>query len=424
MVWYKSIRPVVLAASALAYGANKAALLDDGSKNERRPYGAALTMEEKRKKAKQAIKRQMVIAGIPGLSVGVSVDGRVVWRDGFGFANVESRSRCTENTVMRIASISKPITATIAARLAQSGKLDLDKPIQEYLPNYPQKKFDGKPVTISVRQLLSHTGGIRHYKKEEKDKLDPDAFVSSDSEAKEFYSNVCCKNMEESLAMFQNDDLIAKPGMKFSYSTYGTVLVSAVLEKASGKEYKKLLEDLTFQLGLRHTTLDENKRVIPDRTNYYVRNRKHILENCPEVDNSCKWAGGGLLSDVNDLLTFANYILYSHQADPNAKDAYLSKEVIDMLWNGQAAVNDRILAGLGWMRVNSDDFAGGHQKSSLGGIWYHTGAGVGASSVLLIRPKNSADNKPPSGVCVAMLCNLQDTSLLNLAKEIEEIFRD
>ncbi|VDK58619.1 unnamed protein product, partial [Cylicostephanus goldi] len=60
MVWYKSIRPVVLAASALAYGANKAALFDDGGKNERRPYDAVLTMEEKRKKAKQAIKRQMV----------------------------------------------------------------------------------------------------------------------------------------------------------------------------------------------------------------------------------------------------------------------------------------------------------------------------------------------------------------------------
>ncbi|VDM73197.1 unnamed protein product [Strongylus vulgaris] len=108
----------------------------------------------------------LVIAGIPGLSVGVSVNGHVVWREGFGFANVESGSQCTGDTVMRIASISKPITATIAARLVQSGKLDLDKPIQDYLPDFPQKKYDGKPVTISVRQLLSHTGGIRHYKKE------------------------------------------------------------------------------------------------------------------------------------------------------------------------------------------------------------------------------------------------------------------
>ncbi|KAL6738433.1 hypothetical protein Aduo_011980 [Ancylostoma duodenale] len=65
--------------------------------------------------------------------------------------------------------------------------------------------------------------------------------------------------------MFKDDDLIAKPGTKFSYTTHGFTLVSAVLEKASGKEFKKHVEDLTFQLGMRHTTLDVNKRVIPNR---------------------------------------------------------------------------------------------------------------------------------------------------------------
>ncbi|KHJ98230.1 hypothetical protein OESDEN_01782 [Oesophagostomum dentatum] len=132
-----------------------------------------------------------VIAGIPGLSVGVSIDGNVVWREGFGFANIESGSRCTGDTVMRIASISKPITAAIAARLVQDGKLDLDKSIQielktqpksniwffqTYLPDFPQKTFEGNSVRITLRQLLSHTSGIRHYKKEKK--VLPNAFYS------------------------------------------------------------------------------------------------------------------------------------------------------------------------------------------------------------------------------------------------------
>ncbi|VDP57508.1 unnamed protein product [Heligmosomoides polygyrus] len=115
-----------------------------------------------------------VTAGIPGLSVGVSVNGGIEWREGFGFANLESGSRCTEDTVMRIASISKPITAAITARLVQDGRLDLDSPIQvnsfyntKYLPNFPAKKFNGVPVAITTRQLLSHNGGIRHYKKKE-----------------------------------------------------------------------------------------------------------------------------------------------------------------------------------------------------------------------------------------------------------------
>ncbi|KAK6750832.1 hypothetical protein RB195_002664 [Necator americanus] len=249
---------------------------------------------------------------------------------------------------------------------------------------------------------------------------------NNNTEEKEFLSNVPYASVTEALTMFKDDDLIAKPGSKFSYTTHGFTLASAVLEKASGKEYKKLVEDLTFQLGMRHTTLDVNKPVIPNRTNYYVRNSKHTLENCPEVDNSYKWAGGGLLSDVTDLLIFANAILYSYQASPNTKNAFLNKKIIGLLWKGEASVNDKTLAGLGWMRVNGDDFAGGLNRSSLGGLWYHTGAAVGASSVLLIRPNTnrSAQGNSPSGVCVAMLCNLQDTSLLKLAKEIEDIFRE
>ncbi|WKY07204.1 hypothetical protein Q1695_006988 [Nippostrongylus brasiliensis] len=223
--------------------------------------------------------------------------------------------------------------------------------------------------------------------------------------------------------MFQDDDLIAMPGTKFKYTTHGFTLVSAVLEKASGKKFKTLVEDLTFHLGMRHTSLDSNSRIIPHRTSYYKRNKKHVLENCQEVDVSYKWAAGGLLSNVTDLLIFANAILYSYQAEPNAKNAFLKKEVIQQFWKGEISVDKRTLAGLGWMRIDGFDYHGTDESSSLGGLWYHTGGAVGASSVLLIRP-NSSESSPPSGVCVAMLCNLQDTSLLSLAKEIEEMFRD
>ncbi|VDM46799.1 unnamed protein product [Toxocara canis] len=106
-----------------------------------------------------------VCSGAPGLSIGVSVNGRRVWADGFGLADVEQAVPCSAETVMRIASISKTITAAIAARLVQDGKLDLDANVQKYLPDYPKKEFEGKPVDITVRQLLCHTSGIRHYRK-------------------------------------------------------------------------------------------------------------------------------------------------------------------------------------------------------------------------------------------------------------------
>ncbi|VDK86845.1 unnamed protein product [Litomosoides sigmodontis] len=122
--------------------------------------------------------------GVPGLSIGVSRNGRCVWEQGYGYADVEQLVPCKSDTVMRIASISKPVTAALAARLVQNGKLNLDASIQDYVPDFPKKKYNDKDVTITIRQLLSHTSGIRHYKMETADKgstveyvWDPSSFI-------------------------------------------------------------------------------------------------------------------------------------------------------------------------------------------------------------------------------------------------------
>ncbi|KAK5984540.1 hypothetical protein GCK32_009972 [Trichostrongylus colubriformis] len=123
--------------------------------------------------------------------------------------------------VMRIASISKPLTAAITARLVQDGKLDLDKPIHTYLPDFPHKKVDGKPVHITTRQLLSHTGGIRHYKKKDEEadaKKDLEDPAPSDAEDKEFLSNVSYASVTDALTMFKDDELLTEPGKKFKLS--------------------------------------------------------------------------------------------------------------------------------------------------------------------------------------------------------------
>lgn len=143
----------------------------------------------------------------------------------------------------------------------------------------------------------------------------------------------------------------------------------------------------------------------------------------------------------------------SHQAGAASANAFINSDVIRQLWKGEISVDNKTMAALGWMRIpDGDPYRGVNECSfvffsqvvqlfqisallfrethpnvfsSLGGMWYHTGGGVGASSVLLIRPcsTTSAHRGPPVGVCVVMLCNLQDTSLLSLAKEVEEIFR-
>ncbi|KAM5176876.1 serine beta-lactamase-like protein LACTB, mitochondrial isoform 3-T3 [Callospermophilus lateralis] len=106
--------------------------------------------------------------GAPGIVVGVSVDGKEVWSEGLGYADVENRVPCKPETVMRIASISKSLTMVALAKLWEAGKLDLDVPVQHYVPEFPEKEYEGEKVSVTTRLLISHLSGIRHYEKDMK----------------------------------------------------------------------------------------------------------------------------------------------------------------------------------------------------------------------------------------------------------------
>jgi len=101
--------------------------------------------------------RESLIA--PSLSVAVGVGGKLLWADARGYADIETREPASLETVYAIGSVSKPITATLASLLWEKGVVDLDADIHDYLPTYPQT-----PYPITLRQLLSHQAGIRHYK--------------------------------------------------------------------------------------------------------------------------------------------------------------------------------------------------------------------------------------------------------------------
>ena len=123
------------------------------------PYLEAIAQSRK------LICRSMIEQGIPGAVVCVTVDGNKVWSEGIGYADIENDVTCSSQTVMRIASISKCLTAVAVMQLWEDGLLDLDAPVQSYVPLFPYKTFDGKEVKITCRKLLCHTAGVRHYKK-------------------------------------------------------------------------------------------------------------------------------------------------------------------------------------------------------------------------------------------------------------------
>ena len=144
----------------------------------------------------------------PGLSVAVGLDGRIVWAEGFGWADIEQRVPVRPSSKFRVGSVAKPITVALLALLYESGDIDLDAPVQRYLPSFPEKQY---PIT--ARQLAGHLAGIRHYQGDE--------FLGS-----RHYETVL-----DGLEIFRDDPLLFEPGTQFSYSSYGYNLLSAVLRR-------------------------------------------------------------------------------------------------------------------------------------------------------------------------------------------------
>ena len=303
--------------------------------------------------------KEWVGRGIPGLAIAVAVDGRIVFSEGFGYADLEQRVPVWPTTKFRIASISKPLTAVGLMELVQAGKVDLDAPVQKYVPSFPDKG-----AVITVRMIAGHLGGIRHYQGDE--------FL-----IQRHYDSVL-----EALKIFENDPLVSPPGTKFNYSSYGFNLVSAVIESASGENFVSYMQNRVYTpLGLVHTAADDNKQIVEERSRFYELPKGGKVVNAPYVDNSYKWAGGGLLSTAEDLTRFGSAML-----QPGLLDA---RSLQTMLTAQTTTAGETTGYGIGW----------GIQKSASGKLIYeHSGGAVGGTSQLIVYPE--------SHVVVAVIANV------------------
>src|SRR6188474_3367109 len=169
-----------------------------------------------------AVTALMSRKNIPGLSVAVVADNRLRWSKAYGLADEHAVPVKTE-TVFRLASTSKPLTAVAVMQLADAGKLDLDAPVQKYVPSFPVKS-----APITARQLLGHLSGIRHYKGDEYD------------------GTRNYPTLADALEIFKDDPLENEPGAKFTYTTYGYTLLGAVIEGASGMSYADYMREDVF----------------------------------------------------------------------------------------------------------------------------------------------------------------------------------
>ncbi|PYO90972.1 MAG: hypothetical protein DMD66_01030 [Gemmatimonadetes bacterium] len=319
-----------------------------------------------------AIACEKLAPNIPGFAIAVAVNGLLVWSEAFGYADLEAKRRTTPATQFRIGSVSKPLDAV--AQLYESGRLDLDTPVQRYVPSFPDK---GAPIT--TRELGGHLGGIRHYKGDE------------------FTLNQRFPTVTAGLAVFQNDPLIAPPGTRFSYSSYGFNLIGAAVEGASGEQFLVYMSRHVFKpLGMTSTAPDKNDSLIPNRTRFYDRTEAGQFVPSPTVDNSYKWAGGGFLSTAEDLVRFGSAHL---------QPGYLKAATLELLFTPQHTTSGEATPyGIGWF-LTTDTL--GHRTA------YHGGGSVGGTTMFGIDRD--------SRVVIALVTNVTDARL-NAGQEIRLVF--
>ena len=242
---------------------------------------------DKRAEIEKAVSSFMSRQNIPGLSVAIVQDNQVRFQGGWGMADLENFVPAKALTVYRIASVSKPLTAVAAMQLVEKGKLDLDAPVQKYAPTFPVKKF---PIT--TRQLLAHLAGIRNYKRGEGERTNR------------------YENLTEALSIIKDDPLESEPGTRFSYTTFGYILVGVIIEGASGMSYSEYMAKNILQpAGMQHTYVDDLFAIIPNRAHGYTPRVFAVLDgnyrNPILMDSSYKIPGGGWVSTAEDMARFA-----------------------------------------------------------------------------------------------------------------------
>lgn len=219
---------------------------------------------------------------MPGGAVGVVKDGRLVYKRGFGMANLDYDVPNTPLTRFNLASVSKPFTALSIALLAQQGKLSLDDDIRKYVPEMP--KYDER---ITIRHLIHHTSGIREY----------EALVLFGGQGTDkAYSPKAILNM-----LTRQKNISFKPGSKYQYSNSGYFLMGIIVERVSGKSLRAFAEENIFKpLGMKNTLLFDNRFEV-------VKNRAHGYQVGPDKSIRARSSlydlvgAGGVLTTVEDL---------------------------------------------------------------------------------------------------------------------------
>ena len=340
-------------------------------------------------KANKNLDEAIIANNFPAVSIALGKDGKLIWARAAGFRDLDNNVPATVETKFRIGSVSKAVSATMAARLSDEGILDIDAPIKALVPYFPQKAFD-----ITTRQLMSHTAGIRHY--------GPCLCFPFD----EYSNKKHHDSVKSAIGRFSKSSLLFEPGTDFSYSSYGFTLASGAMEGASGQSFDSLIETkLTTPLGMKNT-MREGLAAGDFAVPYVVKDGQY--KKAYPVDNSNKTAGGGFLSTPTDLVLMTQAILTQDYVDPAIRDALFYTP--QKLASGE--INEQNYA-FGWRSHLSSGTFNDERKVMIS---HHGGVAMGGIAFLIMYPEHD--------ISIAITVNRQMEGVGELVDLVQAIARD
>lgn len=280
--------------------------------------------------------------GVPGAQVVILRDGVPFVQVAYGFAHVDSARRVTPDTRFRVGSISKLTTATAALLLWEQGRLDLDAPISSLVPEFPDSL-----AGVTARRLAGHLGGVRHYF--------PRDFVRPTQR----FDDVIAP-----LEIFAHDALIAAPGSRYHYSSYGYNLLGAAVERASGEPFRSYLHRAVFApFEMSSALFERSDSAITDLAHTYAS----AAQAAVRTDLSDRWPSGGLLASAADIATFAERSVRGDLLSPRVRTLLFQS----MLLPDGSPTN----VGFGW-RIGTDPAGRA--------LYHHGGASIGGRAMLVV----------------------------------------
>ncbi|MDO6597341.1 serine hydrolase [Oceanihabitans sp. 2_MG-2023] len=316
-------------------------------------------------------------------SVLVAQEGKIIYKKGFGFANMEWDIPNAANTKHRLGSISKQFTGMLILQLAEAGKLDLQAPITKYLPEYPKATGD----IITTHHLLTHSSGIPNYTSF------PDFFKN---ESRNPYTPL------EFISKFSEKELEFTPGERFSYSNSGYFLLGVLIEKISGKTYEKMLQEKIFTpLKMNDSGFDHHATILKNRATGYEKQGGDFI-NSSYLDMSIPYAAGSLYATAEDLYLW-DQALYTN--------TLLSKASMDLFFGNHIKAGNEHY-GYGWF-IGSETI--GDSKESIETISH--GGGINGFNTLISRA-------PSDQSLIVLLNNTGGAPLGDMAKAIRGIIYD